>query len=52
MSAVDSPRADGGAADNPSIPQPPPLPPEPAPRTLTSYERRDVRNVIAKIRGW
>jgi hypothetical protein len=21
-------------------------------RTIASYERRDVRNVIAKIRGW
>jgi hypothetical protein len=43
--------ADPGRDDVPALP---PLPgPEaaPAPRTLASYERRDVRTMIAALRG-
>jgi hypothetical protein len=50
MTATPIPQAGAGAADNPSIPQPPP-PPPPAPRTVASYERRDVRATIARLRN-
>lgn len=48
MTARIAPPADPGRDDVPALP---PIPgPARAPRTLASYERRDVRNTIARIR--
>lgn len=50
MSAAPQPVEAPRGEDAPAIPPIPPSPP--APRTLASYERRDVRNAVAKVRGW